>query len=207
MIIVVFGANGKVGRKIVGKLLADGHTVRAFIHHHSGLTPHKKLKLIKGDIHLLNDVERAINGSDAVISALGSWGTKTKDIVASGTANIIPAMEKHGVKRIVTLTGAGAQDIFDQPGLIDKISRPLLFLVAGKILRDGERHIALLRASQLDWTVVRSPAMLENGKSRYKLSNKAPFPWETIVRRDVALAMAGLATSNSKYRSAPFIKK
>lgn len=207
MKVVVFGANGKVGRKVVANLLDSGHTVRAFIHSKSSIEPDPKLEFIKGDIHKSGDVDRAIKGADAVVSALGSWGTKTKDIVSSGMANIIPAMQKHAVKRVISVTGAGARDSVDKPSLIDKLSRPLLFIVAAKILRDGEDHIAQLRASQLDWTVVRSPAMISFGKSGYKLGNTSPLPWETINRSDVAECMAKLATDKQHNQSAPFIKR
>lgn len=207
MRVVVFGANGKVGRKVVANLLHGGHSVRAFVHNHSDLETHDKLKLIKGDIHNPEDVERAIKGTDAVISALGSWGTKNKDIVSSGMANIIPAMEKHGVKRVISVTGAGARDSTDKPSFMDKLSRPLLFIAAAKILRDSEDHIAQLRASGLDWTVVRSPVMRETGKTGYKLSKNAPLPWGTINRADVAKSMAKLATNKQHNKSAPFIKR
>lgn len=207
MNVVVFGANGKVGRKVVANLLKDGHNVRAFIHSHSSIAPNPKLKFIEGDIHEPGDVESAVKGADAVISALGSWGTKSKDIVSSGTANIIPAMKKHGVKRVISVTGAGARDSTDKPSLIDKLSRPLLFIAAAKILRDGEDHIAQLRASGLDWTVVRSPVMRETGKTGYKLSSVSPLPWETINRNDVAKAMAQLATNENCAQIAPFIKR
>lgn len=207
MTITVFGANGKVGRKVVANLLDGRHSVRAFIHSKSSIEPDPRLEFIKGDIHVPGDVELAIKGSDAVISALGSWGTKTKDIVSSGTANIIPAMKKHGISRIVSVTGAGAQDSSDKPSLIDKLSRPLLFIAAAKILRDGEDHIAQLRASGLDWSVVRSPVMRETGKIGYELSKNAPLPWVTINRNDVAKAMSELATNKDHNQSAPFISR
>ncbi|MBW3568764.1 NAD(P)H-binding protein [Candidatus Parcubacteria bacterium] len=207
MTITVFGANGKVGRKVVERLLAEGHSVKAFIHSHSDLKPHPKLELLKGDVHRPDDVKRAVKGSDVVVSALGSWGTKSKDILSSGMAAIIPAMQQQKVKRIVSLTGAAVQAESDKPKLIDRLSRSLLKLVASQILRDGERHLALLEGSGLDWTVLRSPVMREKGKTGYKISAKSPLPWATINRNDVADAMASLATNNNYLRSAPFIKR
>jgi putative NADH-flavin reductase len=206
MKIAVFGANGKVGQRIVTQLLSDGHEVRAFTHSNSQLASHPKLETIRGDVRERSDVARAIQGSDAVISALGSWGTKSKDILATGMRSIIPAMEAAGIRRIVSLTGAGARDSVDRPPLLERISRPLLLLVAPKILRDGEQHIALLRASNLDWTVVRSPVMRDHGRRGYQLTDRALAPWATIQRDDVVSAMTALINTVKHSRSAPFIK-
>ncbi len=207
MKIVVFGANGKVGSKVVARLLADGHCVRAFIHSTSKLMDHPKLELIKGDVHQVGDVRAAVKGSDVVISALGSWGTSSKDILSSGMQTIIPAMKAAKIYRIISLTGAGAQDSVDQPNLLDRLSRPLLLLVAPKILRDGEQHIALLRASELSWTVIRSPVMLGGGACAYKLGHQAPTPWATITRDAVVTALIHTIKSDRNVQSAPFISR
>lgn len=205
MLVVVFGANGKVGRRIVAQLLSEGHEVRAFTHSASKLAANPKLEIIQGDVRQATDVQAAIRGSEAVISALGSWGTKSKDILAAGMRSIIPAMESAGIQRIVSVTGAGARDSVDRPPLLDRLSRPFMLLVAPKVLRDGEQHIALLRASQLEWTVLRSPVMRNYGRRGYRLINTAPPAWATIRRDDVVSAMITLTTSVGHSKSAPFI--
>lgn len=205
MNITVFGANGRVGSKIVARLLSDGHSVTAFIHGSSRLPEHEKLKLVQGDIHKSADVLKAVTGSEAVVSALGSWGTKSKDILTAGMQNIIPAMEQLGLRRIVSLTGGGAVDSTDKPSAFDKATHALMNMVAPQILRDGEAHIALLRASSLDWTVVRSPIMLERANSGYELVTTPPVVWAIIRRDDVVAAMVNLVLGNDLTKSAPFI--
>lgn len=208
MRITVFGASGKVGRLVVDKLLRDGHYVRAFVHSNSHLRNHKRLQVISGDIHDKAAVSKAIEGADAVISALGSWGTPSKDIVSTGTKNIIPAMKKHKIRRIVSLTGSGAKDDGEKLSLLDMLSRYAVRVFARKVFDDGEQHIALLRASKLDWTVVRSPLMRESSRRReYVLSRRSPLPWATIVRDDVASAMVELVGGKEWRQTAPFIKR
>jgi putative NADH-flavin reductase len=207
MKIVVFGASGKVGRKVVSLLLAEGHQVRAAIHGNDPFQSSPNLEIVKVDIHNAPEVEAAIQGCSAVISTLGSWGTKTKDILSAGMKNIVPAMTKYNINRIVCITGAGAMDATDSPNVIDKLSRPLLMLVAPRILKDGEEHMAILRASSLDWTVVRSPVMKKSGSRGFALSARSPLPWATINRKDVATAMVRLVVSNEWARSAPFISR
>lgn len=205
MNIVAFGANGRVGSKIVARLLNDGHAVTAFIHGPSRLPEHENLQLVQGDIHKSEDVVKAVMGSEAVVSALGSWGTKSKDILTAGMQNIIPVMEAAGITRIVSLTGAGAEDNTDKPTAFDKATHALMNMAAPQILRDGEAHIELLRSSSLDWTVLRSPIMQEGSKSGYELVTTPPTPWATIKRDDVVTAMVNLVLGTDLAKSAPFI--
>jgi putative NADH-flavin reductase len=205
MVIVIFCASGKVGRLAVAEALARGHVVRGFVHHNPSFDPHPNLHIIRGDIHDKKAVDAAVQDGDVVICTLGSWGTKTKDIVSAGTRHIIPAMERHGIERIVSLTGAGARDNADRPTLLRRLEHVSASIIARRILADGEEHIRLLRASQLEWTVLRSPIMTSNPRIFYKLSLQPPKPWQTIPRRAVAKALLDQLDGPAYARAAPFI--
>jgi putative NADH-flavin reductase len=58
------------------------------------------LEIAKGDIYNTTYINSAMEGVDAVVSALGSWGTPKKDILTAGMRNIIPAMQKNKVKEL-----------------------------------------------------------------------------------------------------------
>lgn len=207
MKIIVFGANGRVGSKIVNKILAMDHSVVAFVHSDSYSENHQNLTVIKGDIHDAEGVNKAMVGCDAVASALGSWNTATKDIQVEGMKNIIPAMKQNNIDRIVSLTGSGARDITDKPTIFANLNRLVILMVANKVFKDGEDHIALLRGSKLAWSVVRSPAMVESKNTGFKLSDKSPSPWATIVRDDVAQSMSELVCNRQWLQSSPYIKR
>ena len=207
MQVTVFGANGNIGSRVVERLLTNGHTVRAFVHGSHSFEQSNNLQVIQGDIGDKEQVAQAIDGSDAVVSALGSWGTKSKDILTVGMTNIIPAMQSTGVRRIVSLTGADARDPADQPSLRQRLTRVMLFAIAPKVLTDGERHIALLRRSNLDWTVIRSPVMKDSGPADYTLSMKAPKPWASIPRVAVVSAMIHTLERGLHQKSSPFVDK
>lgn len=205
--ITVFGANGRVGRLVVADLLERGHIVTAFVHSAGDMTSTDQLRVVRGDIYDAESVEKAIAGADAVISALGSWGTPGKDILSKGMSHIIPAMQAHGVKRIISLTGAEARTRGDHRGLIHRAAHLAASLLAGKILRDGESHIAQLETSTLNWTVIRSPIMNENGSTRYTLTLKRPYPWQTIHRQAVADAMVQQLNDSHFSNRSPFITR
>lgn len=205
--ITVFGANGRVGRLVVAGLLDRGHTVTAFVHSAGDMKDTDQLRVIQGDIYDAESVGGALAGADAVISALGSWGTPGKDILSKGMANIIPAMQSHGVKRIISLTGAEARTRGDQRSLVHRVAHLAASMFAGKILRDGESHIEQLETSSLDWTVVRSPVMNEKGSTHYLLKMKRPYPWQTIHRQAVADAMVQQLNDSHFSNRSPFITR
>lgn len=203
--ITVFGASGNVGRLVVSEALLRGYFVTAFVHHHANLDEHPNLHIVQGDIHNRADIDAAITDSQAVISALGSWHTKEKDILSKATTHIVPAMKAAGVDRIITLTGADARARGDDKDIIHRLSHAAISVFAGKILRDGENHIAILEKSDLDWTVVRSPIMTSSRSESYTLSAKRPKPWRTVSRRSVANALLNQLGEKRLSQEAPFI--
>lgn len=206
--VTVFGANGKVGSLVVVELLKRDYDVVAFVHNKSHLPDSPHLKLFRGDIYNANSVDEALVGSSIVVSALGSWGTPKKDILTVGMSNIIPSMQRRGISRIVSLTGAEARASGDHLGVIHRLMHLLLGIVAGKVLADGERHVTQLENSQLDWTVIRSPIMAPNTSKEltaYRLTMKRPMPWVIINRRRVVLSIVDAVDNQDWNRQAPFV--
>jgi putative NADH-flavin reductase len=206
--ILVFGANGRVGSIVVNKLLKEDFHVIAFIYGSSSFDENEKLTVIKGDVHDKDSVEAAVAKSDIVVSTLGSWGTKTKDILTAAIENIIPAMEKNNLRRIITLTGADARAHGDRIGFVHALLHLFLrFSPAKKILQDSEKHITLLEKTQLDWTTLRSPIMNEKGKRSFRLSTERPRPWQTIHRDAVAEAVVEQIKNDFEPQKAPFLHR
>lgn len=206
MNVVVFGANGRVGRLVVEKLVERGHAVTAFVYSEAnGYDP--RVTIVYGDVHDPLAVDAALEGVDVVVSCLGSWGTKSKDILTSGMRSIIPSMKRHGIRRIVSLTGADARAKRDEPDGIHRLSHFVLSIMAPKILADGEAHLRLLEQSDLDWTVVRSPVMNEKGSDQYTLTDQPSMPWATIHRHAVAHAMLEQIESRDFIQSSPYLHR
>jgi len=73
MKLLIFGATGGTGRALVEQALAQGYVVTAFARDPGKIrTTHKNLKVVKGDVLNYASVEAAVNGQDAVLSALGA---------------------------------------------------------------------------------------------------------------------------------------
>lgn len=205
MKVVVFGASGRVGRKVVALLLAQGHEVVAVVHTQNPFTPQKRLKIVTLDIHDEVKVTEVILGSQAVLSTLSNWGSEKGDVLTAAMKAIAPAMKKAGVKRIISLTGNAAFTTLDKPSIVQKANRAMLAKIAPKVLYDGEAHMAVLRQSGLDWTVLRSPVMNELGSVQYKLKNQLSGVTATIHRDAVAQAMVDQVRDNKWVRKTPTI--
>lgn len=204
--VTIFGASGKTGRLVVADALSQGLHVRAFVHSHPNLDQHPRLTVIQGDIHDRAAVTEALRDCDAVISTLGSWGTKEKDILAAAMANIIIAMKARTVSRIISLTGADARAPGDSLGFIHRLSHFGIGIFGSKVLHDGERHIGLLAASSLDWTVIRSPIMRNSESVVYELTDRRPLPWKLISRKAVAAALLAQLATEHRSQEALFIR-
>lgn len=193
---------------MVADAATRGHIVRAFVRSSANnILPHENVEIFHGDAFDKDDVALAVEDTDVVISALGSWHTQTKDVQERAAEVIIPEMQVAGVSRIVSITGAEARVMADKITLAGRMSHALFSAVAPKILHDGEAHVRLLEQSSLGWTVVRSPAMTDsNDYQGYAFTSTRPSLVATIYRGSVAKSMVDLAETDDYVGQAPFLR-
>src|SRR5687768_2167443 len=120
MKILIFGASGATGHQLVRQGLARGYEVTAFLRESSKLQiDDGRLRIIRGDITNLQQVITALNGQDAVVSALGANSPFRYDqSVVNGFKVIIRAMELAKVQRIVYLSFMGVRDSRHNGGVV-----------------------------------------------------------------------------------------
>ncbi|MGW0245957.1 NAD(P)-dependent oxidoreductase [Nocardia goodfellowii] len=159
MRIAVFGATGTVGRVVVEQALAQGHEVTAFTRNAAGVgRQHERLRVVEGDVFDPNSVERAVAGQDAAIIALGD--DRKGQVRFGGTKSVIEAMNRTGVKRLIVQSSLGVGD--SRPNLNFLWKYVIFGIVLRKAYADHGRQEELVRASDLDWTIVR-PAAFTDG--------------------------------------------
>ena len=112
MKILVFGASGATGYNLVSQALEKGHHVRAFVRDPSKLKiENKNLSIFQGDVSNYQQVEDAVKDQEVVISALGaSTPLKRNFILIKGIENIVAAMTKFHVERIVYQSFLGVKE-------------------------------------------------------------------------------------------------
>jgi len=157
---IIFGATGSVGRLAVTKMLEDGHQVTAFARNPGRLARnHQNLSLYAGDATNKDAVASAIAGHDAVIITLGAGSSRKSTIRSEGTMNIIQAMQDHGVQRLICQSTLGAHESWSNLNFFWK--RIMFGLLLRPVFHDHELQENLVRASGLNWTIVRPGAFID----------------------------------------------
>lgn len=160
MKILVFGASGGTGRELVTQALDQGHVVTAFVRDPVKIddVQHANLSVVSGDVLNPSDVSNAVTGQEAVLVSIGA-GPKRSTIREEGTRTIVRAMQDAGVKRLVCMSSLGVGDSRKNLPFFTK------YVVVGIFLRhafaDHEQQEAVVRASNLDWILVRPPHLKE----------------------------------------------
>ena len=185
MQLTVFGATGRTGRPLVDQALARGHSVVAFARDAADVpVSHENLAVVEGDAYTGSGVREAVAGSDAVISVLGQSKSGPDDLLSVAGDHILDAIQAAGIDRFVTLVGAGVRTEDDSPSVAGRVMGAALKLVSGEVLADAERHVEHVRATDIDWTVVRVPRLTEDpGTGSYEAG-------------DVSLGFAGLSRAD-----------
>ncbi len=206
MNVLVFGASGATGREVVKQALDRGYSVRAFVRDAGKLgTGHADLHPVVGDVTDQVAVEGAVGGADAVVSALGSGNSLSPHPeLIEGIDNVVRAMERAGVRRLVYQSMLGVGGSGGQLGLVDRcIVLPLLLRNVGK---DHARKEALIRQSSLDWVIVRPPRLTNGphtGTWRSGDDILAGAPSTSISRADVADFMVRQCTFDQYVHRSP----
>jgi putative NADH-flavin reductase len=204
MRIIVFGATGGSGRAAIDQAIAAGHEVTAFVRRPEALTGiDKRVKIVAGDATDTAAVTAAIAGHDVVISGLGTRPWRHRDICSEGTRAIIAGMQASGVRRVIVMSSLGVGDSWQHTGLALKIGGAILLR---KAFRDKAAMEDLLRATDLDWIVVR-PGLLTNGKARgrWRAADDGSLRSGSISRADTAAFMLAQLTSNEWLRRLPIV--
>lgn len=207
MNIIIFGASGRTGKPLVEQALAAGHQVTAYVRDAGKLgIKHPKLETIVGNLNETDKLNKAILGKDAVFSALGPVKNGSKTIMEEAARNITAAMKKAGVKRLITVTGAGVAQPGDEPKAFNHFMSFVLNLMAKDVIVDSSKHAEIVRASGLDWTVVRVPMLTDGArKGQHRVGKVGVDDGPRISRADVADFMLKQLSDKAHIGKSPVI--
>lgn len=183
MRILVLGASGRTGRLVVEQALGHGHEVVALVRRANALAlANARLRVVVGDVTDPAVVAAAVDGCDAVISALGSAGERPVHVYSDGIANTIRAMTARGVRRLVVVSSQGIGASPEELSLKARAMRALPNMRA--VYDDMERTEGDVMLSDLGWTIVR-PAALTDGPftGHYRVVEGHVVPKGTRISR------------------------
>ncbi|MFI6315490.1 NAD(P)-dependent oxidoreductase [Nocardia fusca] len=211
MKVTVFGATGAIGSLTVDRLLADGHTVTAYARNPAKIPGRwgDQVRLVIGEVSDTAAIDRAVEGADAIISALGpSMDRKaTGTPLIGGTANILEAMKRHGVRRFVGHATPAVLDPQEKPTLVTRFTGFMPRTFMPRAYAEITGMCELIMNSGLDWTIVRFIAPKDGAakgtvKSGFFGTDKLGF---AITRADIAAFTADQVSDTRYLHRAPAI--
>ncbi len=204
MKIAVIGANGKTGRVFVNEAVQRGHAVRAGVFHTNSFTKSDYIDVVQCDALKLSDVEKLIEGCDAVVSLIGHVKDSPAFVQTTAIANILSAMKKHKITRVLSLTGTGVRMPGDTPSLTDRVLNTGIKIIDPERIHDGIAHSDVLRDSDADWTILRVLKLTDLPAHKYDLSPTGPA--RLFTSRTVAAdALIQILTDRSFFHQAPVV--
>src|SRR5215203_3025159 len=203
--VLIIGATGATGKILMREALVHGFEVTALARNPSAVASEDhRPRVLEGNALDATEIEAAVAGQDAVLSVLGTRSSRPTTLFSESTHNLIGAMDKHGVRRLVCITGVGVGDSKGHVGfLYDRIIRPL---VVKNVYEDKERQEEEIKHSDLEWVIVR-PAQLtdEPARGEYKVYLKGSYTATKISRADVAAFMLAQLTDDTYVHKTPVI--
>jgi nucleoside-diphosphate-sugar epimerase len=210
MQITVFGATGGIGRHVVDQALADGHDVVAYVRTPEKLDRHTpRLRVVVGELSDSAAIQQAVQGSQAVISALGPSLKRgaTGTPVTDGTNDILKAMQATGVDRFIGLATPSVPDPRDQPTLKGRALPVLARLLYPNALTELRGMTQAVTESGLNWTLARITNPTDKpatGRVRAGFLGRDDVG-SSMTRADIARFLLDQVTDDTYRQAAPAI--
>lgn len=206
MKLLVIGGSGTLGREVLMRGVRSAHAVTTLVRRPDRFPPIDGIVIIAGDVLDSASVDAAVADQEVVISVLGTpLSRKPTTLLSDGTRNVVEAMKRKGVNRLLCVTGIGAGDSRGHGGwLYDHVVQPFLLR---EIYRDKTRQESIVRESGLQWVIVR-PAQLTDGPAtdHYRvLTELDGVAARRISRADTAEFLLQQVASNQYLGKAPVI--
>lgn len=213
MRIVILGATGRTGDRVLAQALELGHEVAVLVRSPRRLpgrlrrplrggSTSTRLRIVEGDARDRRALAETLAGREAVLSALGGRVRSEGRIRTEGTAALVDAMRATGVSRLLVESAFGAGDTRDRGPYCRWIRR-----VVPREYEDTEGMEEVVRRSGLDWVLAR-PTALTGGRltRRYRVAEDLEVGWlPRVSRADVAHFMLSQLTGDHWVGRAPGI--
>ncbi|WP_225445852.1 NAD(P)-dependent oxidoreductase [Paenibacillus arenosi] len=204
--IAIIGGTGKVGRAIVKQALSEGYSVRMLARNPERVSvTHERLDVVQGDAQDAHIYAKLLEGSHAVINSFGQPGRDKDPIYSKVTNHIIAAMNELGIRRFIGITGGSLDVPGDQKSFVNRVGAKLFRLFFRRLIEDKTKELHILQHSEVDWTLLRIPFVVE-GKAVGTLQvNEQNMPGTKMDSVDIAKFIMQQINDAHFIRKSPFI--
>jgi uncharacterized protein len=163
MKIVLFGATGTIGSRIVREALARGHDVTAVIRDPAGIPAGgDHVGAEQGDVTNAADVARVAHGAGAIVSAVAPSGGQPLSMLTDAARTLIAGARTAGVKRLVIVGGAGSLETPEGGRVMDRAGFPDAWKPIAQAHADA-LQVYQTEAGGLDWTYLSPAGVIQPG--------------------------------------------
>jgi len=185
--VLVVGATGSLGSKVVDELLKRGKNVRALVRPatDAGRLESRGVQIARGDMLDVGSLVAAMNGADAVITTAAGYtrgGKNANDIDTIGNANLAEAAHRTGIRRFVLTSILTSDQTPDVPHFWHKK------LAEDKLEQLGVPFVALRPGAFLDQVATMAGNPLDKGRLIWM--SKATVPLTFVRTSDLAAYLA-----------------
>ncbi len=203
--VAVIGATGFVGTQVVKELANRGYFVNALARNTSKIEESENIKAVTVDVYNTSELSEILKGNDAVISAFNPGWTNPNifEDFLKGAESIEKAVEESGVKRFITVGGAGSLYIAENLQLIDTPEFPAEIKPGAEAAR---QYLEIIKKNEnLDWTFFSPAIEMHQGtagvrKGTYRTALENPVFDESgrsiLSVEDVAVALVDELENN-----------
>lgn len=203
--IAILGANGKAGKYLVKEALKKGYEVKILTRDSNNMTiTNENIETIIGDARDFSSIRELLKGCQVVVNAVGQPKNESY-IFSTVTKHVLEAMKEFKIKRYIVISGGSLNVTGDQKGMVNKIGATLFKLFLPKMMQDKYKELQTIQGSDVDWTIVRLPFVME-GKGIGKIKESlVDMPGMKIQNSDIAPFVIKEINSERYVEKCPFI--
>jgi putative NADH-flavin reductase len=201
MNVVLFGASGMIGSRILQELVGRGHPVTAVVRNPEKVTT-PGVKVVQGDVTDPASVTHAAQGTEAAISAYAPPQGEEETLLTA-TRSLLTGLNAAGISRLIVVGGAGSLEVAPGVQLVDTPEFP----EAWKGIALAHREVLpILAASNLNWSYLSPAAFIQPGQrtGKFRLGGKQLVTDEKgesrISAEDFAIALVDELESSKHAR-------
>jgi putative NADH-flavin reductase len=170
MKVVLFGASGMIGSRVLQELVSRGHTVIAVARNPEKITEEDGVTAVAADADDPQSVAAVADGADAAVCAI-SPPHGNPGALAGVVSSLMDGLARAGVKRLIVVGGAGSLEVATGIQLVDTPEFPAQWL---GIARAHREILPLLKASRFDWDYFSPAGMIEPGErtGKFRMGGK-----------------------------------
>jgi len=203
--IAVIGGTGKAGSFLVKKLLEKGFQIKLLLRNPENFSIQNPLiEIVKGDARDYASINELIETCDAVISTIGQPKGE-KSIFSDSTKNVIQSMNSNGTKRYILITGLNVNTPFDNKNEKVKMATEWMYQNYPETTLDKQKEYELLTKSNLDWTLVRLPLIIQTDESFETETNLYDCIGENISASDLSEFLISQIDDEIYFQKSPFL--